>query len=712
MPVHALHPLLQRNTSDFFAQRFSSSFTGREFFLADHRIQGQRILPGVAYLEMARAAAALANGGLTTGMRLRDVVWIRPFVAVEALSTWAGAGYAGPNQLHIGLSRADDGTVNYEIYGQPERPGDESPLYSRGCVVIVPQDNCAEAPRLDLATLRQQCARRTLNADECYQAFKSAGLDYGPGHQGIETLFIGSDQVLAQLRLPAAVVHSRDRYVLHPSLMDAALQAVIGLMDPAQSGDAVQTSAGAGARLALPFALDELEMFASCPATMWAVVRYSVGSGPNGNLPKLDIDLCDDQGHCCVSLRGLSCRVHRNARPTSSHLGTLMITPAWRVTDRDDAPAAPTFSRHMVIFCEPHGLSYGDLADRMAGTDMTYRVSNAVGEGIPARFQAHLTLVFAEVQAILRARAPGPALVQVVVPGMVEEQRLFGAISALLKTAHLEHPTFIGQVIEVRDDFAAWCDGLVAKLLGNRQRCHDSHVLYRDGTRLVAAWEPLATLSAGEAQEALPRPWKDGGVYLISGGAGGLGRLFVAEIARWTRRATVILVGRSPLAGERRERLEDMRARFPQATIDYRQADVADAEAVTELVQWIRRTFGNLHALIHAAGVLHDNYLLKKSSDELHAVLAPKVAGLVNLDHASQDCDLDYLVLCSSGSAAEGNGGQADYTAANAFMDAYAVYRNALADTGQRRGRTMSVNWPLWQEGGMRADQQTEELLL
>jgi acyl transferase domain-containing protein len=62
LAVRALHPLLQRNTSDFSALRFSSRFTGEEFFLAHHRLRGQRILPGVAYLEMARAAVASARG--------------------------------------------------------------------------------------------------------------------------------------------------------------------------------------------------------------------------------------------------------------------------------------------------------------------------------------------------------------------------------------------------------------------------------------------------------------------------------------------------------------------------------------------------------------------------------------------------------------------------------------------------------------------------
>src|SRR5439155_26924347 len=142
-------------------------------------------------------------------------------------------------------------------------------------------------------------------------------------------------------------------------------------------------------------------------------------------------------------------------------------------------------------------------------------------------------------------RPAGQVLVQVVVPGKFGEQRLFTAISALLKTAHLENPNLVGQLIEVRENFTTWCDRLAGKLQENRQRCRDSHVLYRDGKRLVAAWDRLAALPDDAAREALALPWKDDGVYLITGGAGGLGRLFAEEIARRTRRATLILVGRS-----------------------------------------------------------------------------------------------------------------------------------------------------------------------
>ncbi|SFJ92820.1 beta-ketoacyl synthase N-terminal-like domain-containing protein, partial [Thermoflavimicrobium dichotomicum] len=103
-----LHPLLHINTSDFTGQRFTSTFTGREFFLTDHMVKGERILPGVAYLEMARAAVEQALKGFgpgQTGLLLKNVVWIRPIVVGE-----------DPIQVHIGLTPRENGEIEYQVY--------------------------------------------------------------------------------------------------------------------------------------------------------------------------------------------------------------------------------------------------------------------------------------------------------------------------------------------------------------------------------------------------------------------------------------------------------------------------------------------------------------------------------------------------------------------------------------------------------------------
>ncbi len=83
----------------------------------------------------------------------------------------------------------------------------------------------------------------------------------------------------------------------------------------------------------------------------------------------------------------------------------------------------------------------------------------------------------------------------------------------------------------------------------------------------------------------------------------------------------------------------------------------------------------------------------------------------MNLDQATQDCTLDFFLLFSSIAGAVGNPGQADYAAANRFMDAFAAYRNRLVRTQQRSGTTLTLNWPLWKEGGMSVDQASETLM-
>lgn len=148
------------------------------------------------------------------------------------------------------------------------------------------------------------------------------------------------------------------------------------------------------------------------------------------------------------------------------------------------------------------------------------------------------------------------------------------------------------------------------------------------------------------------------------------------------------------------------------ANISYKQTDVTDKIGVYQLINDIQQEYGRLNGILHSAGIIKDNYMIKKSAEELHAVLSPKVKGLVYLDEASKDMALDVFILFSSLSGSIGSIGQSDYAAANVFMDAYAGYRRTLADLGRRHGKTIAVNWPLWKEGGMKVDRETEERLV
>src|SRR5690606_6445065 len=109
--------------------------------------------------------------------------------------------------------------------------------------------------------------------------------------------------------------------------------------------------------------------------------------------------------------------------------------------------------------------------------------------------------------------------------------------------------------------------------------------------------------------------------------------------------------------------------------------------------------------------VIRDSFLLNKTEEELRAVFAAKVAGLVNLDEATAGLPLDFLVAFSAGAGVFGNVGQGDYAMANAFMDEYMRGRAAAVISGARQGRSLSIDWPLWAHGGMKVDPLTASRL-
>jgi polyketide synthase PksN len=679
-PATAMHPLLQHNTSDLAEQRFSSTFTGGEFFLADHLVHGAKILPGVAYLEMARAAVQQAAGLPRAGqfLRLKNVVWTQP-VTVDR----------HPVAVHIRLfaeePSAETGVapISYEIYTRPSDGAPEAAeLHGQGVAIAVAS---TERPCLELDALRVDMEQGQLSGDQCYQAFRAMGLDLGPAYQGIEAIHLGNDQVLAKLRLPASIVGTNEQYVLHPSLMDAALQASIGLI--------LRPDSDIAGNPGLPFALEELDIFGPCAATMWVLIRYAGGKPGADQSRKLDFDLCDERGTVQVRMRGFSTRVlSGDTSPISAAAtGTLLLRPRWR-EQVANGPALDAL-RQLVVFCDLEQCFSRVIDPYLEGTSCFYW--HVEDKAIDLRFQDYAAKLLEEVRCVLLETPEQKVLIRI-----VTSSPAFSGLAGLLKTVALEHPKIVGQLILVEPDESV--PAIVARLQENERASGDMLVRYERGARLVAEWQEMPP-----ATEPAPLPWKNGGVYLITGGAGGLGLIVAGEIAARARDVTLILVGRSPVHEDARwAALRDSRAQ-----VVYRQVDVSQQQAVEELVQHIRDEHGQLHGIIHSAGLIRDNYIINKTSEELRAVLAPKVSGLVHLDLATRDVDLDFLITFSSATGALSNPGQADYATANAFMDAYAEMRNGLVAAGERRGQTLSVLWPLWRQGGMRVGEASKRLM-
>ncbi|WP_282108469.1 SDR family NAD(P)-dependent oxidoreductase [Streptomyces sp. B93] len=204
-----------------------------------------------------------------------------------------------------------------------------------------------------------------------------------------------------------------------------------------------------------------------------------------------------------------------------------------------------------------------------------------------------------------------------------------------------------------------------------------------------------ATRTLTPLEPAAGRPWRDGGVHLVTGGAGGLGAHVALLLAR-RHAARLVLLGRSAPT-ERVERLLD-RLREAGGAAVYVQGDVTRHADVERAVARAHEEFGPLTGVLHAAGVNEDAYLVNKEPETVRRVLAPKITGAAVLDEVTAAEPLESFVLLSSVAAYTGGPGQSDYAAANRALGALAAAR---AQAAGRRGTTVALALPLTEGGGM-----------
>ncbi len=208
-------------------------------------------------------------------------------------------------------------------------------------------------------------------------------------------------------------------------------------------------------------------------------------------------------------------------------------------------------------------------------------------------------------------------------------------------------------------------------------------------------------------------PFREKGVYLVTGGVGGIA-LACAEKLASDFRAKLVLVGRLdiPARAEWPAYLEaygdqDRLGHVMQAIqnieqaggeVMYARADVTNPEAMRRVVADAQARFGAIHGVLHAAGIVKDELIALKSQSDVEDVLAPKVLGAMVLEQVLKDVPLDVVVLFSSTSTDMAPAGQCDYVAANAYLNAFAESRWAA-----EAGRAVAVHWGVWNGVGMAA---------
>ncbi|MEJ2622896.1 MAG: SDR family oxidoreductase, partial [Candidatus Thiodiazotropha sp.] len=684
MPM--LHPLLQENTSDLYQQRYSSTFNGKEFFLADHRVQGRFLLPGVAYLEMACEAVARATGAYldnSLAISLKNVVWAEPVVMDQAAV-----------QLHIGLSVEENGEIHYEIYSDGGSTSGTKVVHGQGSAATRTR---GEAPQLDLAALRTACSRDTLTAQACYERFREMGIDYGPGQQGLQHVHVGEGQVLARLALPPQLADSLADYRLHPSLMDSALQACVGFNIRANHSTPF-----------IPFALDSLEVFGAMVSVLWVHVRFSPGSHAGESVQKFNVDLCDDAGRVCVRMKGFTTRSAENARvsdrpanllsmetPGQQLVGNIMLTPVWDVvTVTRDSLSPPAVDVLVMIgggqeqqgavqryyphaaFLNIHAADTIDVIvrklDSFNGIDHLVWVAPdsaltvAVQETVIEDQQCGVRQCFRIIKALLALGYEARALAWTVITIQAQAVRKndtvnpsHASVHGLMGSLAKEYPNWKVRLIDLAAA-DAWPWETIFSLPPDR---HGDAWGYRG-----REWF-RQTLLPSQLHEGEEIPYREDGVYLVIGGAGGIGEAW-SELMIKRYRARIIWIGRREKDADIQGKLDRL-AEFGPAP-EYITADATDKEALEQVYAQVKQRHSQIHGVIHSALVLLDQSLAKMDEERFVAGLSAKVDISVRLAQEFAEEALDFVLFFSSLVAFSKSPGQSNYAAGCTFKDAYA----------------------------------------
>ncbi|MGQ5640933.1 MULTISPECIES: type I polyketide synthase, partial [unclassified Streptomyces] len=220
--------------------------------------------------------------------------------------------------------------------------------------------------------------------------------------------------------------------------------------------------------------------------------------------------------------------------------------------------------------------------------------------------------------------------------------------------------------------------------------------LVRTSARPQAPEETEAAAGPGEDVRPVARPLDPEGTVLITGGTGELGRALAGHLVRTHGVRHLVLTSRhgldAPGAGELVAELTAAGA----ASVQVVACDVSRREEVSMALA----TADAAHpwtGVFHLAGVLDDGVVSAQTAERLATVWAPKAAGALHLDELTRELGLELaaFVLFSSAAGVLGGAGQANYAAANTFLDALAVRRRAdgLPAT--------SLSWGLWQQAGV-----------
>ena len=643
-------------------------------WLGDLIVGGVALFPGTGYAELGLYAISRADAAQLSEMTLEA-----PMIIPEE----------GGLQLQMTIEApAADGTRKMAIYSRPEQAGNGgSPEWTRHATGLLSDEPAPEpAPLPDWPPAE---ATRLAHED-AYDVLAYFNGDFGPTFRTLDAAWRTGTTTYAELSLDQSQRDSAPYFCVHPTLLHGAFHSVMTGGDVSELEGTVDSI--------LTFSWNNISIHSRGPAVLHTRAHMSPDA-------KLAIDAFDEEGRPVVSIGSVTMRnVSDEQYAAARRGGDMLLGLEWKevsLPERSHLTGIASIGdvglagadRHEDLAALGAAIERGEPAPAVVLCEAPAIDATDLAEAARERAAATLELI----QAWLRDERFGESRLAILTRGAVacregeSPDPAAAAIWGLVRSAQTERP---GRFALLDWDETATS---LALLPGALVADEEAQLALRNGAALVPRAKRIPMLIDDEDPVLDLNP---DATVLITGGTGGLGSLTARHLVEAHGARRLLLVSRSGRDAEGAAELEAELSRLG-AEVTIAACDVSDREALRSLLAGLPED-RPLGAVFHAAGAIADGSVDSLRPQDLDAVFAPKADAAWHLHELTEGADLDAFVMFSSLSGQLGGPGQANYAAANVFIDALAARRRAEGLAGT------SIAWGFWERASTMAAELTE----
>lgn len=660
---------------------FKKRLESRNIIVSEHLVKKQKVLPGVAYIEMIYEA--MDKAGKANLYDVSSIYWLVPvYVTDEYVDIYAN------------ISETDK-VKEFVIY---TLQNEDKVVHCKGTLV----DSDAGEEQLEWDSRYDY---QEIPGEKLYELFEEAGITYQSIYRGLNNVRTGSDRVQATVEIDEYM----EDYYLFPGVADSALQS-IAVMNKADG------------KVFVPYCIGRVCFYRRLKGT----ARVYTVKTENGTI---NTTITDEKDRICLIFKNIVLRELSTEKQNFLYYPVWEVTPGLKERTIQSSKAAVVYSKessklaskleeklkNMTVI--PVELSQDeDGQDKMKEVIEANEDINEVfflsgmNEEIVApddetefmdSQKRSVTSLFRLVKQLLNNSYRNQELSLYVITNNTIVVKDYTKVNPYASVLHgftlsfeKEISNWFIRCIDI-DMFYSNVEDAAIQILSERKQDTNALVVYRENERFARNIYPIQLPDGKESA------FVENGVYMIFGGSGGIGGVLADYLSKQYQ-AKVVLIGRSSLNASIEEKVDRINRNGGEGI--YIQADLGKLDTIKNAITITKEKFGRINGVIHSALVLRDKSVMFMTEEMLDSSLESKVTGSMLLNKALLNEKLDFLLYFSSANALISPPGQSNYSAGCTFEDAYAEYQNK-----QNSYVVKHINWGYWGTVGVVASDEYKQ---